>query len=499
MNEKTQLGVRILVVALVLGVLGDALLREGPWGFNFFLWSAALVLALIELGSWRREALAGGGHWLLLPVAFSGAAFMWHDSPALKLLNVLAVLVALSLVLLRAQGARLFHSGIMAYVLGGVLAGLNAIIGLLILLLGDIQWRGMLNDRLSRRAVAVIRGLLFALPVLLVFGSLLIAADAIFEGIIKDVLHLDFTTLFMHAFVTGFFAWIVAGFLRGVLVGKDRESLTSLRAPSLSLGIIETGIVLGSLDLLFLSFVLVQFRYFFGGAAHVGVTKGLTYAEYARRGFFELLTVAALVLPLLLLAHWLLRKGEPGNERIFRVLAGVQILLLFVIMASAFQRMRLYQQEYGLTEQRLYPTAFMGWLAVVFIWFAVTVLRGHRERFAFGAMVAGFLLIGALHLLNPDAFVARVNVARALEGRRFDAHYAASLSADAVPTLVVALPGLRQEDRCTLAAQIINRWSSADASDWRTWNHTRTRALQVVQHDATQLRAMACPGKDKKD
>jgi hypothetical protein len=136
---------------------------------------------------------------------------------------------------------------------------------------------------------------------------------------------------------------------------------------------------------------------------------------------------------------------------------------------------------------------------VVFIWFAVTVLRGHRERFAFGAMVAGFLLIAALHLLNPDAFVARVNVARALEGRRFDAPYAASLSADAVPTLVAALPGLRQEDRCTLAAQIVNRWSSADASDWRTWSHARTQALQVVQQDATQLRAMACPAKDKKD
>ena len=70
-----------------------------------------------------------------------------------------------------------------------------------------------------------------------------------------------------------------------------------------------------------------------------------------------------------------------------------QIALLFVIMASAFERMRLYQAEYGLSEQRLYPTAFMGWLAVVFVWFCLTVLRGHRERFAFGAMVAGFLLI----------------------------------------------------------------------------------------------------------
>ena len=166
------------------------------------------------------------------------------------------------------------------------------------------------------------------------------------------------------------------------------------------------------LNLLFLSFVVIQFRYFFGGATSVVLTPGLTYSEYARRGFFELVAVAALVLPLLLTAHWLLDKQKPESERAFRWLAGTQIMFLFVIMASAFQRMRLYQREYGLTEQRLYPTAFMGWLAIVFVWFVVSVLRGRRERFAFGALAAGFAVILALHALNPDDLIARVNTNR---------------------------------------------------------------------------------------
>jgi len=82
--------------------------------------------------------------------------------------------------------------------------------------------------------------------------------------------------------------------------------------------------------------------------------------------------------------EWLLRKDNPVQLRLFRWLAGLQVILLFVIMASALQRMRLYQNEFGLTELRLYTTAFMGWLAVVFAWFMVTVLPGRRERFAFG-------------------------------------------------------------------------------------------------------------------
>ena len=111
--------------------------------------------------------------------------------------------------------------------------------------------------------------------------------------------------------------------------------------------------------------------------------------------------------------------------------------------------------------------------------------------------VAGFILIAALHVLNPDALIARVNVARALEGRRFDAWYAGSLSADAVPTLVTALPSLKQQGRCMLSARILDRWSLGEASDWRTWNYARSRALEAVQQNGTQLRAMACPSKNR--
>jgi hypothetical protein len=210
-------------------------------------------------------------------------------------------------------------------------------------------------------------------------------------------------------------------------------------------------IILGLLDVLFLSFVIVQFRYFFGGAARIQAVAGLTYAEYARSGFFELVGVAALVLPLLLAAHWLLRKEKARDERVFRILAGTQIALLFVMMVSALQRMRLYQREYGLTELRIYTTVFMEWLAAVFIWFAMTVLRGRRERFTFGAVVAGFLAIGALLAVNPDRLIARVNVEHAIAGRDFDAAYAASLSADAVPELISSLPRLNHSQRCALA------------------------------------------------
>ncbi len=103
----------------------------------------------------------------------------------------------------------------------------------------------------------------------------------------------------------------------------------------------------------------MQIPYFFGGFELVQNTPDLKFADYARRGFGEFVTVAALVLPILLFSHWLLRKDKPINEKIYRVLAGIQIVLLFVIMISAAQRLFILTGNlgYGLTTVRFYPMA----------------------------------------------------------------------------------------------------------------------------------------------
>ncbi|MGD1104596.1 MAG: DUF4173 domain-containing protein [Terriglobia bacterium] len=486
MNATAKLELSILAAAFTLGILGDALLRCFPWGLNFALLGSLLAAAIFFLGRGRRQAFAGGGGWLLLPIALSPLAFLWHESPALKALNLLALLTALSLAMLRAQGGHLRVSSLVEYVLGSLIAGVHTAFGMFPLLFGNPEWKKSLGGG-SRSGAAVLRGAAFSLLPLLIFGSLLMAADAVFQNLVHRVFHFDFTHLVVMAFITV----CVGGYLRGLLFGKDLNLGTEKRLLPISLGAIETGVMMGLLDLLFLAFVAVQVRYFFGGSALVQATTGLTYAEYARRGFFELVTVAALVLPFLLFIHWLLRPEDAPGQRLFQWLAGMQVALLFVIMASAFQRMRLYQAEYGLSVPRLYPTAFMGWLAVVFVWFGLTVLRGHRERFAFGAMVAGFLLVAALHALDPDALIARTNMARSRAGHVFDAAYVARLSADAAPEIVAGLPTLNPADRRTLAKHLLERWSPPENPDWRSWTISRSRAWQAVSENAPALRA-AC-------
>ena len=599
MNNRTKSGLNILGAALLLGVLGDALLRETPWGLNVPLWTGALVAAMYVLhgrfgagASWRAD-----GGWLLLPIFFFAAAFAWRDSTTLQLLDGLALFVAFALLAWRTRGRKIRLAGLADYAVGLGRAAVYPLFGLP-LVIDEVEWATIPRNGVTRHAWAVARGLFIAVPLLLIFGALLMAADAVFDGIMRETFQLDIDALFMHFLLMLMFAWMTGGFLRGMMPTEETKGVASEALPvvytsitaeggerhgtaaaapgatheagsnahkqspgsvvveggattadgrsesagaveklkgvddgkpqgladsgvagpgegarvqasvatagaakagaqGMSLGAVEVGVVLGLLNVLFACFVAVQFRYFFGGAARVMSITELTYSEYARRGFFELTWVAGLVLPLLLGAHALLRRNSPTAERIFRPLAGAQIALLFVIMASAVARMRLYQSEYGLTELRLYTTAFMLWLGVVFIWFAWTVLvNGKRERFACGALVAAFVTVGLLHLVNPDAYIVRANAAHARAGRSFDAEYAASLSADAVPALISALPSFGRDERCRLERGFTENWiptSNEFDEDWRAWNLARWRARRMVATHRDALSEAPCP------
>ena len=495
MDDHTKLGLGLLGAALVMGLLGDLLLRATPWGINVSLWLALLAGAAAALSRWRGLEVAGGGRWLV-PVALCFAATLaWRDSPVVASLDVLAVLVALSLAAFRGRRREIRLSGITEYVLAGIYTGTLSSAGPLPVMVKEVRWREVARGRWRGPALAATRGLFLAVPLLLVFGGLFAAADAVFETLVVNIFGFDVAELFGHVFFTLFFAWMVAGLLWVGLLARNPESLAFPRPAALSLGIVEAGVVLGLLDALFLAFVVVQVRYLFGGADRVVETAGLTYAEYARHGFFELVAVAALALPLLLLVHWLLRAENRAHRRVFGTFSCAMVALLFVVVASALQRMYLYTQEYGLTELRLYSTIFMVWLSIVLAWFLLTVLRGRRDSFALGVVTTGFISIFLINAMNPDALIARVNVDRMEAGKRFDAHYLTALSADAVPAMIEALPAMNEEDRHVVEDHLedFSRWSSEDR-DWRTWNLSRTRAqylIEATQKPATGARSTA--------
>jgi hypothetical protein len=143
---------------------------------------------------------------------------------------------------------------------------------------------------------------------------------------------------------------------------------------------------------------------------------------------------------------------------------------LFVVVASALQRMYLYTSIFGLTELRLYTTTFMIWISVVLVWFVLSVMRPRRDRFVFGALVAGLAAILAIKAMNPDALISSTNLDRLQQGKCFDPYYLTTLSADAVPVIVESLPEVVRKSvwqDYSLEQEILYKWSKK-RNDWRT-------------------------------
>jgi Domain of unknown function (DUF4173) len=135
---------------------------------------------------------------------------------------------------------------------------------------------------------------------------------------------------------------------------------------------------------------------------------------------------------------------------------------------------------------------FMIWLALVFVWFAMTVLRGVRSQFAWGAFWTGLFILGGLHFMNPDDFIARANIRLMQEGRQFDAYYHTTLSDDAVPALMEAIPLMSESGKCEMQRRII-RGLHNGSSDFRNWNYSREIAHEKMNEAGTMLNNSFCP------
>lgn len=466
---RERLARGVLGSALLLGLVGDALLYDATWGVNMMVLTLLAAALLRRLDRERGDGATRERALLLVPLVASGIALAWRDN------EMLAFIATVFGVLGAALYAQALRTGpewsLWRLDLVAPLAAAGALVrdtagqaGLL--LARDLPASTVTGGGRLREAAAGWRGLLMAVPLLLVVNALLMSADPVWSKGVERLFDFDLEFAVGNLALFGFLAWTSAGWLRGALL-QPAERRTAASPGTRTLRDADVLLPMRLVNLLFAAFLAMQLRTLVGGTAYVKAVAGLTFAEYARSGFFQLITVAAIMLPALLVGD-AMTPLDHRARRGFRRQAVATLLLLAAILASAGRRMALYTAEYGLTEDRLYASAIMTWLVVVLGWFALTVLRDRRERFTGGALVAAWGTWALLVVANPEAMIVRHNVARAERGLAYDARQALGMSRDAVPELVAALPRLGEGDRCIVAHAIAHQMGQQ--VDWREWS-----------------------------
>jgi hypothetical protein len=448
-----------LVAALAGGLVADQALRTGTFGLAASLTMALIALALVFAGriaSLESRALVGAS--ILFSAWLTVRASPWLLWPDLAMSFALIGLAASV-----ASRGSLFDIGIAEAAARSAHALMHVVMGAPFAFKPAVQVRNRIG-----LVAPIARGTLIAAPIAILLIVLLAAADPVFASFFN--LNLDVGQLTLDVTFVTAGALVAAGLLRLAAA----EPLARVDGPAWRLGSIEGLVVLAVLDAVFAAFAVAQAIAAAGAAGDALRSAGVTYADYARSGFFELLWVAGITAVVLILFSRITNLTEPTTRRAFQLLALVAIALTLLIVLVAFQRLRLYEEAYGFTMLRLYSHIFAVWIALIFLLLAADhsgLFR--RRRWLVGAVsVSGMAVLMALNVINPEALVVSLNLTRAQATQKIDAQYLSTLSNDATQALLAsASPDVRriacEGPQSYSAPPAAYNWSDASAATSR--------------------------------
>ena len=507
---------RLWLVVIALGWAFDFLFWEHTPGVNFAIF-VVLCLAggLYLLLDLEKAKPARASLWLLIPILFFAAITFIRAEPMTAFLSHFLTIFLMGVFVISYLGGRWFKYGFWDYITGWFNLAVNTLVKPLTFTNEVRKERAERGETVKRSAWPVVRGIVIALPIVAIFASLLSSADAVFSARLDDFLEaLNLDDLPEYIFRLSYillFGYLLAGvFLHAAAHSKD-EKLSADSKPLIGqfLGFIESAIVLGSVAVLFASFVVVQFQYFFGGQANIKI-DGFTYSEYARRGFGELVAVAFFSLLLILVAGAVSKRETEPHRKTFSGLSVGIVLLVLVMLVSAYKRLVLYETAYGFSELRTYTHVFMIWLGLLLVATVVLEILRRERMFAFAALVASIGFAATLPILNVDAFIVRANVQRAVDGHfgfasdtgrasdvldsdQLDISYFMQLSPDALPPLVAAFRADETPDsvREALGASLACIRFQSDLNpdtNWRSYHLSRWNGRKLLDEIRPELK-----------
>lgn len=493
---------RLLLIPLLLGWVFDFLFWQKSIGINFAIFVVACLLGGFIILLVNGLKPASKSLLLLLPIVFFAIITFLRQEPLTIILAYTLTIFSMGILAVTFQGGRWMQYSLLdmfykfAMLIGSVLTGAAIFFSL-----ARKEQAEQGTAKLKVPIWPILRGLAIALPIVICFGSLLASADLIFSQKLSEFFDLfsfgKIVENITRLIIILLWAYMLAGTFFHVATKSNDEKLLGEEKPVVKtfFGFTESVVVLSSVSILFLFFVIIQFRYFFGGNVNIGF-EGFTYSQYARRGFNELVIVAVFSLLIILGLSTITKREDPWHRRIFSGLCVAVVALVMVILISAYQRIELAIDWHGFSRLRLYPQIFLVWLGILLVVVAVLEALHHERFFATAAVLASLGFAASLSLFNVDDAIVRRNVLRAAQGKHFNPSYLATLSIDSIPALTekfadpsLSTPiheGIGAVLRCQLQSM---GYPTITPVDWRSFNLARWKAGQAVmplQNDLLQ-------------
>ncbi len=473
----------IILISLGLAFIFNLLFFGKALGISAFIFALILLCTVLLFGKYQKMSTKNS-LWLIALIGFFSLMPSLRENGFLTFLNVCATFGLLMLLAHELIGKPAFLMKIVDYFTLVIIVPLRMLASAIrtLLMLGEV------HSSVGNREVwiRVAKGIVMAIPLLIIFGILFSQADLAFSQFIKHVIDIhvpqrtfQYIVLLIFAFVAGlsYLSYIFfAGNSKDTVPDKKALMLASDKR-------IEVSVFLGLISALFLLFIVFQITYLFGGESNI-INAGFTYAEYARRGFWELLVVALMSL-IVLLAAEKYSGAETNNDNLFMIPSLILVIEVLVVIVSAFKRLSLYIDTYGMTELRFYVVGFIALLFVLFVLLAVKFIKTKREQFfTFGTLLTVVVFLIAVNVINPDAFIVNSNIKQYHRTGKIDVGYIGTLSSDSMSQKLDLYKQLSGDDKKLLLdyLQYQRSYIESDLQNWQSANLSKYRALKQINN-----------------
>ena len=492
-----------LFISLAIMIIFDQINWERQFGLQFLVLVLLVLTGLLIMAFLEKRHAPWTSYLLLVPILFGAMMTAVYAAGVTTFFNVVLALAGLVLLAMTLLNGQWFRYNVREVLISTLLLIQSAVTEPVRVLIerGKSNPNQPANEETTtwKRVRPYLLGVLLALPLLIILGGLLASADMIFRQSLENIFNwfrIDnlFDVIFRAAYIVIFGYALAGAFIHALTHRIEKQDLgTDKPIFTPFLGHVESFTVLSLVNLLFLGFIIVQFRYFFAGEANISL-DGFTYADYARRGFFELVAVAIISLGLQYLLSMFTKRSNPAQKRIFSALGLLLLLQVGTMLVSAFQRLNLYEAAYGFTTLRTITHVFMIWLGVLLVAAALMEMLNQFKRLAlvFFLVLFGFTL--TLNLLNVDGFIAQRNIAHAAAGHPLDAAYLLwNLGEDGIPVLfehvqdVNTPENVKETLEAVLACRYAYKSQEEDRDHWAEWRLSAARAEALFAANKSEL------------
>jgi hypothetical protein len=475
-----------LLAAVFIGILCDRVIYSGFSGLGYSLMMLSLVLLYYVMLGDKLKLKGNKNLIFLIPIFIIIIRSTIYDNKPIQLLNVLIlpVLMTGAALMLWFKDIEYSRLSFIGELLAHIIMYPLVYLGKPFVVLKDRLFSST-SIRVRKVNPQVVTGIIISVPLLLIVLVFLSSADMMFSYYVTKFFNsLNFLDKFdisdapSHIILVFIFSLYFFSFVWGF---SERKELSSSTPSAFAIDSVTISIPLSMLNVIYFLFSIVQFSYLYGNGE---LPKGYTYAEYARRGFFELVAVTIINFSIILLGLTKTKSRSAKVNSLCNVLYTLLAVFTLNMLYSAHYKMRLYETTYGYTYLRVYVHLFMVLLlilsitALVAIWYKKINLP---KIFVLGSLV----FYTFLNVINVDAFIAKQNIEIYKQKGKIDINYLTTLSDDAVPYLMKLTDNSFQDLSSVINADLNNRRQRLEESQNKNsilkFNFGKNRARKLLQ------------------